>query len=322
MKILPLLLLLLVSSASAATFYDITQITVQDSGGTATTGAESAGGVITVARDSTTSVIADVSGDVDLKTFTIGGTQYLTSNFVSGVGTTTQITSADLGYVLQPNLLTAEGDVNSFYTGTTTGTALDDAADYLRAGERGMSFSTALNLRPNTDDYTLLSIPISFLADPTSGTSRATFFAGDGADNQTADEWLFYAEGALIASISVDPDNWNNFGKITTDRMATAGGGTLLEGDDERELGIAMMAMSLEESDFFAGNSDLWATIDEMKISIPGDLSDEPKTDYAFFGIDQDLVFSSEAVVSVPEPSSTFLIFLSGIAAVCRRRRI
>ncbi|GEM_PF-3715697 len=313
-------------TADAALALDITNIVIQDSG-------DSSIHAITAGSSGN---VGTVTGDLNLTSFTVGGTVHNTSGYVSGVGTATNLTSSNLGRVIQPGEFIDEGDANAFYTGTTVNAppALDNAGAYLVSGERGLSFSTALNFQADSDPQATLTIPLSFLSNPVSATSRPTIIIGDGANNQTDDVWSFYdTDGPTdveIARFTVSgtlganpPGDWSSFGTQTVDRIRTDGTGTVVAIDDDRDLGLNIIALNLEESDFtiVGGTSADWTLIDEVRITLPGSGSGGPATDIAFFGIDTGIVLSSLAVV--PEPSATSLIVavaVFGFVSISRRK--
>ena len=321
--LLSLLVLLAVicPRANGVIFHAVDSIRIQDSGGTGfwndpNAGNGNPGEVITLLRDngviqSNKVVVEGVSGDLDLLSFQVGGVDYFTSEFASGVGTNTLISSDQLENVLQPGQYSGPLDGNFAY-GTTAGglipgVDLDNGAVYLTQGARGLSFSSVLNYQ-NGDPRSILTIPLSFLADPASSTTRATFIAGDGANNQRDDLWEFLdANNNVIASVLVqDLDTtWHQFGRQELDRIVTSTGA--IDADDT-VLDVGLMAFSLEAGDFTGGT---WEQVTQLRLSLPADSNSTPRTDYAFFGIDLDIVRSPLAVV--PEPSRIAFLFVAAV---------
>lgn len=197
---------LLILPSHAVTVFAIDEITVKDSGGTAQLGIYPLTPEISLTKNGT-SLIDNISGDLNLQSFEINGTQYNANEFVSGVGPSALITNQLVGTVLQPGAYSGSG----FYLGETNANdgSLINAAPYLTSGERGLSFSTALNYRANFDNAQSISIPLQFLSNPTA-SGRPTFFAGDGAIGQQDDLWEFYADNTLIASFLIDGDDSND----------------------------------------------------------------------------------------------------------------
>lgn len=81
-----------------------------------------------------------------------------------------------------------------------------------------------------------------------------------------------------------------------------------------------MIAFSLEESDYILGQDPdaAWQSINTLRITMPGDGGNDPKTDYAFIGIDLDLVDSPNSVI--PEPHSAQLL-LTSLLSICLYRK-
>ena len=136
---------------------------------------------------------------------------------------------------------------------------------------------------------------------------------GDGANNQSDDLWQFLdADDNVLFEITIGPTQFDVFGDQTVDRVFTDGSGYRGDGDD---LDIGFAAFSLDSADL--GSAD-WSDVRQLSIRVPGS-GNEPKTDYAFFGIDLALVSSSGAVV--PEPSSSLLLILGSTIFLLRRKK-
>ena len=293
----PLFFALTLQTSFAITVFTIDEMTVNDSGNP---------GDVTIQAGSTTSVIT-TQGDLNLVGFSVGGTNYNSSDFISGIGTNSVIDSNDVAGVIQPSNATADG---SLYTGSPS-----NLTDYLIQGERGLSFSSALNYA-TTDNPNTFEFDISFLSDPTA-SSLPTFIVGDGADNQSADLWSFLdAVGNTLFSITLDPSNFSTFGDQVVDRVFSDNSGfrPSFPGDTSNDTprGLGMAAFSLTAADLGGAN---WQDVARLSVRVPG-TGDEPKTDYAFFGVDATLI---EGNLVVPEPSSMSLLMLGGILLFSRR---
>lgn len=273
-----------------------------------------------------TSPITNIQGDLNLQSFRIGSTTYQTNDYVSGIGANTTLTSAEIGYLIQPGTFLNEGNSIEFYGGTTTSAppAIDDAVSYLTSGERGLSFSTGLNFRANHDDAVTLDIEMSFNSDPTL-SARPTFIIGDAAVGESDDILRFYNTAGptdlLIAEVRFGESEWSNFSDQVVDRVPLDAQGTLGPSDNDQTLQISLLTFQLEETDFVNGfTHEDWDLIDRMSISIP-ETGAEPKTDYAFIGVDAETV--SSPLIVVPEPNTWALVvsFLALTSTVLQRRR-
>ncbi|MGJ8672923.1 PEP-CTERM sorting domain-containing protein [Rubritalea sp.] len=304
MKLIPLTLLLASPIASAITVFDVTSITVNDSG--------SAAGNVSVAAGAS-STITPVN-NLNLVDFTVSSsTVYLANDFISGIGTKSIISSEEVAGVIQPSTATSDG---TLAYGTQA-----NVSSYLTQGARGLSFSTALNYN-TLDDPGTITFDLSFKSDPTAGGSRPTFIVGDGADNQSIDLWSFLdAGGATLFSILVGPTDFSEFGKQVIDRVSSDDSGyNPIDPDNANNTarGIGLSAFSLTNADL---NGASWEDVTQLSILVPATGS-EPKTDYAFFGVDTGLIDSPYLVVkAVPEPSSTSLLALGATSLLLRRKR-
>jgi hypothetical protein len=359
--ILPLIWLGSTIIASAYTAETISEMELLDSGGGATIDSnanhsqDATTGIITKTGNGGT--ISHVSGELNLLSFTIstgtGNTTYKASEFISGVTPNTIIENgsgtgpATVAYVLQPadyltktsNGGTGRTTANNsgFFAGTTDANGdLANGADYLISGERGLSYSTALNYRATVDQAQVLTIPLEFLQDPLStSVTRPTFFAGDAAKNQNNDTWRFKNDaGDTIAELTIrgsqdsSGSDWNQFGSHTVDRLSTDWDGSADDFDDDKTLNIALLAFKLTADDFLINGDDRsgrWDEITKLELVLPdpdaGSVTgtSTPMTDYAFIGIDLGMVASSTA--KVPEPGTGLLLGLSGITLLLRRSR-
>jgi len=292
--------------AHAATVLPISEMTLLDSGGTATINSnanhsqDSVTGVIT--KTGNGGKISHVSGELNLQSFTIAGTNYNANQFVSGVSPDTVIGTDKLAYVLQPADfldLPPGRTINNnsgFFAGSTDANGdLVNGADYLVSGERGLSYSTVLNYRPGDDNHQTLSFPLSFKTDPLGAgvTASPTFFAGDGANKQNTDIWRFLnAYGETIAQVTIagtdDGTVWSKFGGHTVDRLSTDWNGNANDFNNNKTLDIALLAFSLDSNDFLIGSTDKssrWAEITQLDLVLPGDAGNDPMTDYAFIAM-------------------------------------
>lgn len=296
----------------AANSVTITQLVVNDSGNAV--GDVTLSPAAYIAGNTINGSTLDTTGDLNLVSFIGDGTNYSASAFISGVGTSTVINSSTLDAVIQPNAHLASGATPTFYTGSAS-----NVASYLTAGERGLSFSTGLNFK-GADDPAVLSIPMTFTADPTIAVAP-TFMIGDSADAQSADSWKFYAADGttLIASFIVDDSFFTTFGDQGVDRVKTDLSGFVGANNGAGDsLGLALAAFHMENADFEPGHD--WTEIAELRISVP-DSGPSPKTDYAFIGIDTGTVSSTLQVVAVPEPSQTSLFALGSLAFLLYRKK-
>lgn len=296
MKFSPLISLLLATGALALDSYDVTSITVNDSG--------NSNGAITINKNGSTVVSTD--GDVNLVNFKVGATTYNAGDFISGVGTKSNIASSDIGAVIQYSSATADG--------TLAYGSPDDLSDYLTQGERGLSFSSALNFTASGDDAGSFSFDLRFNSDPTLN-DRPTFIVGDGANNQSIDRWSFLDEnGSVLFSFDLGPTNFNTFGEQVIDRVLSDNSG--FRGNDN-QLDIGLAAFSLTTDDL---NGADWAAVRTLSIDVPAS-GESPMTDYAFFGVDTGIIESTGLVVPVPEPSSSGLILLGSLTLLLLRKR-
>ncbi|MFC5050903.1 PEP-CTERM sorting domain-containing protein [Rubritalea spongiae] len=299
---IPLAVLLFAAPyASAITVFDVTNMTVNDSGNP---------GNVALTNGGSTQITT--SGDLNLVNFTVGSsTTYLATDFISGIGTNRDITSSNVAGVIQNSTATSDG---SLAHGTPS-----DLSTYLTQGERGLAFSSALNYT-TSDDPGTITFDLSFKSDPTAG-SRPTFIVGDGADNQSIDLWSFLdSDDNVLFSFTIGPDEYSVFGKQVVDRVSSDdsgfnGGNTSSSNNTARGLGLS--AFSLTSADL---NGASWEDVAQLSIRVPA-TGNQPKTDYAFFGVDTGLVDSPDMVVAVPEPSSSALLLLGSIGFILRRKR-
>jgi hypothetical protein len=296
MKYIPLVLLS-AQTSFAFTSFTISNLTVNDTG--------NPGNVSLAAGGST---VVTTQGDLNLVDFTVGSDVYSATDFISGIGTNSTINKDTVAGVIQHSTATNDG---SLAFGSTS-----DLSDYLIQGSRGLSFSSALNYATSDPPGTIV-FDIEFLSDPTA-SSRPTFIVGDGADNQSDDLWSFQdADGVELFSITLTSANYSVFGKQTVDRVESDDSGfrTPLNQSDNTDRGLGLAAFSLTNADL---NGADWNDVKQLAIRVP-ETGNDPKTDYAFFGVDTGLITSSGLVV--PEPSSTSLLALSSCLLILRRKK-
>ena len=315
MKICSLFLLcsLFAIPVDAAISFDISHITVKDSE-TLVERRVSKG-----ANNLNWPITFSPTQDLDLISFESGGQVYDAGAFFSGLAGDAVINTGLLNAVVQPEHYRANNPTHPYFANSTisAGNPYPNAADYLVTGERGLSFSTALNFIGQ--ENRVLEFGMTFLADPVN-SSVPVFCAGDSADNQSVDTWRFLdASGNLVASfVSIDADDtpvgtqvrWNEFAKLRSDRLNTEDSSS--NGTGSRDM--SLMAFSLENADFEPGKT--YQDVAKLEISMA-----TAKTDWAFIGINMNLVQASSAVV--PEPRlSLYGIALLFFVGVRKRRQM
>jgi hypothetical protein len=228
MKQIPLLLAALSANALAIESFDVTSITVNDAGNN--------NGDVTLSKDGNTVITTE--GDVNLVNFVIGSTTYNAGDFISGVGTESNITSSDIGAVIQHSTATSDG--------TLAYGSPSDLSEYITRGERGLSFSSALNFTASGDDAGSFTFDLRFNSDPTQST-RPTFIVGDGANMQSIDRWSFLDENdQVLFSFELTPADFNVFGDQVIDRALSDNSG--FRGNDD-PLDIGLSAFNLTTDD-------------------------------------------------------------------------
>lgn len=280
-------------SASAIVYHDIDSAVVDNNGSNVT-------------LDDSPATNYTPSGDSDLLSVTLqGGTTLNTADFLSGVGIDGAQISSDTGFIQRSGLETNGQVLNS---GTLqTGSA--DASTYLSHGARGLSLSTGINYVASRDPQTEITFDatVSNAADLLDGTPD--FLFGDVADSHSDDLFqMLDAQGDVILSATLANGQWSDLGNHTIDRVEYNGSGDPFVTDDDTNRGVGLLAFSVEASDL-VDNSIAFETqmadVAQFRITIPGSGS-QPKTDYAFFGVNINALDVPTAVV--PEPGALSLL--------------
>lgn len=299
--------------ASGLVVYSIDQATVLDGG-------------ITEVLDSTHTYTP--VADANLQSFRVSsganaGTTYSVDNFISGIDPSTASINAKgliqvaghLDTLTDPKL----GTPDAFYTGSS------NPASFIAHGERGLSFSTGLNVTVGDTGPTVIEFSVNITSTAAFNDGIPDFIFGDAADNQSDDtiEFLNNA-GEAVVSISLTSANWSSLGTHTIDRLLADGsaynGSDSGSGDaTDTTRGISMTAFETDSSDLTIvgqGYADFDAALDAVEsIRITANL----KTDYAFFGVNTNAI-SSDDFVAVPEPAQiTLIVGLSALLLTNRR---
>lgn len=278
------------------------------------------------------------AGDADLQSFTSGGTTYDTANFISGVSVGNAQLNAPgfiqrAGFVDEFDPKFTDGDPTSqFQTGST------DVASFLSHGARGLSMSTGINYIADRDPISTIKFDATISDTNALLDSTPDFLFGDVANSHSDDIFrLRDASGNALIEVTLLNGAWSDMGRHVIDRL-NADGSNLSDsvlGDptraDNTNKGVGLIAFSLEVSDltpyaianFGSTEADFLAamgTVAEIEIVVGG-VADGPRTDYAFFGINENAI---DAPSAVPEPATAGLLLgvaVIGFAGLRRRRR-
>lgn len=272
-------------------------------------------------------------GDANVTSFTIDGTTtYSTSGFISGINVdSSQITAP--GAIQPSNFIDAldprftDGDPNSqFYTGS------NQLGSFLGHGTRGLSLSTGINVT-SADADSSISFDVTILDSSLLMDGVPDFIFGDAANNQSADQVQFLdASDNVLLEFTLDPSpdttsngDWSFLGTRTIDRIEADGSAHRLDGDNQT-LSVNMIAFSVEESDLttfattnFVDFAAAMAAVTSIEIDIPQAGNGDPKTDYAFIGVNLNAIDSPLAVV--PEPSTLLMFGVGSLLILFLRKR-
>lgn len=230
-----------------------------------------------------------------------------TDNFAAFTPTLTGIDQA-----IQP---TSAGSQPLFSTGE----------EYLHAGERGLSTSTAINMVAGT------TAPQSILFDLTdalySGDTDNVLLLADAADNQSSD-WIgmLDAQGNELFSLTLGKSDWWKLGVQTINRIKTDGSGYAASGGNTDTRALSFAVLSWED---FGVTSQLdLDPVTQLEFRIPKSGS-KPRTDYAFLAANTAVIQSPDTIIGtsdngLPSPAgvalpATWMVLLPGLVWLGRR---
>ena len=262
--------------------------------------------------DNTTPTTYEPAGDSDLVSFTVGGATYDTSTFISGVNIDNAQLSTSTGFIQRAGL----GEANDELSGASLQTGSANAASFLAHGQRGLSLSTGINMVASRDPQTTVTFAATIKDANAMLDGTPDFLFGDVADSHSDDifQMLDASDNVILQTTLLDA-GWSDLGSHTIDRVdysGTAGAPRIVDNNTTR--GVALLPFSVDETDLVNTGAD-WVTemglVTQFRLIIPGSGSN-PRTDYAFLGVNINIFDVPGAVI--PEP--TTLPSLLGILAI------
>ncbi|WFB36230.1 hypothetical protein P3T73_00445 [Kiritimatiellota bacterium B12222] len=252
------------------------------------------------------------AGDSDLLSVEFSDGKILdTSGFLSGVGIDGAQISEETGFIQRAGL----ADDGEILTPSTMQTGSANAASYLSHGARGLSLSTGINYVAGRDAQTAITFDASISNPSALLDGTPDFLFGDVADSHSDDLFeMLDHQGNTILSLILSKQNWSDLGSHVIDRVEENGSGDPVVVDNNTSRGIALMAFSVEESDLINDSiafETQMASVTQFRITIP-DLGDEPKTDYAFFGVN--IIAMDVPTAVIPEPSMWMMLSALALA--------
>lgn len=228
--------------------------------------------------------------------------------------------------------------VGAHQLNTGTDYLFSNPHEYVFAGDRGLSLSTGLN-KVGTTDTEIITFPLSIIDINAVGDNVVDLFAADIAENQSYDSWDFIDEnGNILAIADLQPysfnetplpnNDWHELGTQHLERIIISSNTLQTENsprsrdrrfsnDPKKVYGVALEISDFKKADGSPLDATTAQQVRGMRISIPEASQQDSKTDYAFFGINQDSFDASTGVSNVPwEFSPTLGLILTGFGIV------
>lgn len=278
-----------------------------------------------------TSLLSTAATSFNIESFEGTDQTYLPGNTnygdVTSLNSLVNFTANGTLYSSTPFLALRPDGMNNRYSVQYRGESAplySDRSDYVTAGTNGLSLTTGANLT-TADPQETWNFTRIFLDPNGVGDGIPDFLAADVADNQSDDLLeLVDINGDVIASLGITSSDWTQLGRQNLARIDNVSGTIVNANFSNRKI----YGLAVELSDFILASngqnlssSDTAAlnAITNLRISIPGDSNDVPRTDYGWIASNTDTIRFAE---QVPEPSSALLLILSAGLIVIRDRRL